>query len=157
MQQLLVLLGAALAAWTPADNDLPKAVREAFEKATEFDLYSLDPDRGEGNQKGADAFHGWKVLGKTTVKGADVAVVRDAIEKGRKDSDGAVAACFQPRHGLRFTHGKKTYDFVLCFECLSAQIYEGETQVGRFLTTSSPLKLLNKVLSDAKVPLPKQK
>jgi hypothetical protein len=68
-----------------------------------------------------------------------------------------VAGCFLPRHGLHFTQDKKTYDFVLCFQCLSVQIFEGETQVGSFLTTASPLRTLNKVLRDAKVPLPRQK
>ena len=156
MRQVLALVGVTLAAWTTPGNDLPKAAREAFEKAAEFELYSLDPDRGEGTEKGPDVFHGWKVLGKTTVKGDSVPLVRDAVEKGRKESDGAVAGCFLPRHGLRFTQDKKTYDLVLCFECLSAQVFEGETQIGRFLTSASPLKPLNKVLRDAKVPLPRQ-
>lgn len=157
MHHLAALLCLALGTTTTSGNDLPKTVREAFEKAGEFELYSLDPDRGEGDQKGPDAFHGWAVLGKTTVKGDRVAVVRDAVEKGRKESDGSVAGCFLPRHGLRFTHEKKTYDLVLCFECLSVQVFEGDTALRGFLTSSSPLKTLNKVLSDAKVPLPRQK
>src|ERR1043165_8065588 len=113
MQHLAALWCLAFGAATTPGNDMPKTVREAFEKATEFELYSLDPDRVEGNQKGPDAFPGWAVLGKTTVKGDTIAVVRNAIEKGRKESEGIVAACFLPRHGLRFTGDKKTYDFVL--------------------------------------------
>lgn len=139
------------------DNDFPKEVREAFEKATEFDLYSLDPDR-QGKKSDKDTlFHDWKVLGKTTLKGDDAKKVRAAIDKGRKDSDGSVAACFNPRHGVRIVQDKKTIDLVICYECHSATIYEGDKRIGSFLTARSPSPILNKVLTDAKIPLPKQR
>jgi hypothetical protein len=141
------------------DNEIPKEAREAFAKATECELYSIDPARlPEKNDeaKKADLFHGWKILGKTTLKGDDVKKVRAAIEKGAKDSDGSVAGCFNPRHGVRIVHDKKTYDLVICYECLSATVYSGEERIGSFLTSHSPGKTLNKVLSDAKVPLPKE-
>jgi len=150
-------LFVALACLVPpaVDNEIPKGAREAFEKAAEFDLYSLDPSQGRKNE-GGGSFHGWKVLGKTTLKGADAKTVREAVEKGRKDSNGLVAACFNPRHGIRFTVDRKTYDFVLCYECLSAEVYDGGDELGRFLTTSGPADTLNKVLRAAKVPLPAQ-
>jgi hypothetical protein len=140
-----------------ADNDLPKDVREAFEKATEFDLYSLDPSRMVEKNKKDTLFHDWKVLGKTTLKGDTAKNVRAAIDKGRKDSDGSVAACFNPRHGVRIVHDKKTYDLVICYECLSATVFEGDKRIGQFLTTRSPEKTLTRVLADAKVPLPKER
>ena len=130
-------------------NEIPKGAAEAFEKATEFDLYSLDP--GADGVKGG--FHGWKVLGKTSLKGDDVKKVRDAVEKGRKESDGTQAKCFEPRHGIRIVQEKKTYDLVICYTCFSADVFEGETRLGGFLTTRGPAEFLNKVLKDAKVPL----
>lgn len=150
----LVLMGGSARA---ADNDLPKEVREAFDKASEFELYSLDPARPIKKNDKDVLFHDWKVLGKTTLKGEDARKVRSAIDKGRKDSDGLVAACFNPRHGVRFVRDKKTYDIVICYECLSATIYEGEKRLGQFLTTQSPAPILNRTLENAEVPLPKQR
>jgi hypothetical protein len=137
------------------DNEIPKGAREAFEKAAQFELYSLDPFKGQQNE-GDSSFHGWKVLGKTALKGANAQTVREAVEKGRSDSDGSVAKCFNPRHGLRFTVDQKTYDFVICYQCLSAEVYDGDNGLGQFLTTSGPAGTLNKILRAAKVPLPEQ-
>ena len=160
MRQQYLFAGLAFLAFfgcsRAADNDLPKEVREAFEKATEFELYSLDPAREIKKDDKVMLFHDWKVLGKTTLKGDDAKQVRTAIDKGRKDSDGSVAACFIPRHGVRIVHDKKTFDVVICYQCLSATIYEGDKRIGSFLTTQSPASILNRVLENAKVPLPKQ-
>jgi hypothetical protein len=142
--------------WAAArDNSIPKDALEAFEKATEFEMYSLDPGRVPAKDAGTGLFHQWKVLGKTTVKGDEVKTVRTAVVKGAEDSDGMVAACFNPRHAIRIVHDKKTFDLVICYECLSARVYEGDKIIGSFLTTRSPEKTLTKVLTDAKVPLPK--
>jgi hypothetical protein len=143
----VLLIAAALL----ADNDLPKEVREAFDQAAEIELYSLNPNP---DREKTD-FHGWQSLGKTTLKGEDLKTVRDAVEKGRKESTGDVAGCFIPRHGIRIVREKKTYDLVICYQCLSAAVYDGDKKVGSFLTTRDPVAVLNKVLSAAKVPLPK--
>ena len=87
------------------------------EKADSFDLYSLDPAAGVGT-----GFHGWLVLGKTTLKGDAAKTVRDAVEKGCKGSDGKQAKCFIPRHGIRVGD----LDLVICFECLSARVPRGQ-------------------------------
>lgn len=151
---LTCALGAVAACQErPGNNDWPGDVREAFEKAAEFDLYSLDPSDGGREAVG---FHGWKILGKTLVKEEVAKKVRDAVDKGRRESDGTVAKCFEPRHGIRIVREKKTYDLVICYACLSAEVYEGEEMRSRFLTTPAPAEVLNKVLADAKVPLPKR-
>lgn len=110
-------------------GDLPKDVVNAFDKADGFELYSLDPAAGVG-----EGFHGWLVLGKTTLKGDAAKTVRAAVEKGRKDSDGRQAKCFIPRHGIRVGD----LDLVICFECLSARVYRGDKNIGGFLTTGGP-------------------
>lgn len=140
---------AALLLFGLTAGDLKTAL-DAFEKATEFELYSLNPKPvREGG------FHGWPVLGSTPLKGDGAKQVRAAVEKGRAESDGSVAGCFQPRHGIRIVQGKKTYDLVICFECGSVSVYDGDERLGFFPTTGSPGETLNKVLVDAKVPLPK--
>ena len=87
-------------------------------------LISLDPNLEPKDGKDADRFHGWKVLGQTTIKDADVRKkVLDAVLKGIQENKGEAANCFQPRHGLHATHEGKTVDLVICFECLQIRAY----------------------------------
>lgn len=132
-------------------NQIPEELQAILDKAEEFELYSLSPEP----QK-EDAFHGWKVLGKTTVKDAEVRKkLVAALKKGVSENEGEVAACFNPRHGIRVTHDKKTVDFVICFECLQVKAFVGDKDTKRFLTTKSPQATFDGVLTAAKVPLPK--
>jgi len=137
-------------------GEIPADVKAALEKADSWELYSLDPEQRKDPPK--VAFHDWRVLGKTTVQDADARKrLLAALEKGAKENDGTVAGCFNPRHGIRVKSGDKTIDLVICFECYSAAIYTGDEKTGSFLTTRSPQPELNKVLTAAKVPLPKDR
>ena len=148
----LALLAVGASGCRAAGNDLPKDVRAVLDNADRFELLSLDPTRQK--EKPKDDFHGWKVLGKTEVKDAPTRKkVVAALYKGVADSDGTVAACFNPRHGIRATHDGKTVELVICYECLSMQCFLGETRSGA-LTTRSPQKTFDQVLTAAKVPLP---
>src|SRR5438067_11634669 len=78
-------------------NELPPGVRAVLDKATSVELLSLDPDGlGEGDKvPEKDRFHGYRVLGRTTLKDADTRkAVLAALDKGIKDSDGTRARCF---------------------------------------------------------------
>jgi hypothetical protein len=130
---------------------LPKQVQDAFSNAAEFDLYSLDPFA-----EAKDGFHGYTVLGKTAVKGDLAKKVREAIEKGASENNDKKGACFHPRHGIRISTAKTSYDLVICFQCLQIEVYEGDKEITLVLTSGSPSDLLNKVLTDAGIPLPKK-
>jgi len=143
----------ALAPLATADdkNKMAPDVAAVLEKADEFEVLSLDPMKLK--EKPKDDFHGYKVLGKTTVKKDDKKAILDALHAGLKASDGSVADCFNPRHGLRATHDGKTVDLVICFECLAMQTFVGDKSAGTMPTTAAPQKVFDKVLTDAKVPL----
>jgi hypothetical protein len=137
-----------------ADNQLPADAETILDKASELELYSLDPK--ERDKKPKDGFHGWKVLGKTTLKKKeDREKVVKAIRKGIADSDGSVAGCFNPRHGLKAKAGGKTVELVICYECHSLEVYvDGKRSV--VLTARSGQPGLDKVLQAAGVKLPKK-
>jgi hypothetical protein len=139
-----------------AENKIPDDVKTILEKADKFELLSLDPEYLK--EKPADGFHGWKVLGRTTVKDADARkTLLAAFEKGVEENKGEVARCFDPRHGIRATRGDKTVDLVICFECYQVKVFAGEGERKDFLVTGSPQPTFDKVLTDAKVPLPKKR
>jgi hypothetical protein len=131
---------------------LPKEAKAILDAADKVELYSLDPTGGM-LKKARAGFHGWKVLGKTPLKDAKTRKkVRDAIYKGIAESSG-VAGCFHPRHGIRATHKGATVDLVICFECAWMSVHVKD-KAHAVWTSFSPRPTLDKVLRDAKVPLP---
>jgi hypothetical protein len=158
---LLALLAACLAVpvtgQEEAKNDLAPEVRAVLDKAVTVELLSLDPigiDKIDDVPE-KDRFHGYRVLGRTTLKDAEQRkAVLGALDKGIKDSDGQVARCFNPRHGIRASADGKTVDVVICFECLSMQAYLDGKRNGGALTTRGPQPVFDRTLRDAGVPLP---
>lgn len=132
------------------ENTLPAAVAAALEKADELEVYSLD-----GEQPAKDGWHGFKLLGKTAVKGPEAHEVGALVAKGV--AEGKIGAkCFIPRHGVRVTHDGKTYDLVICFECRWVYVHtDGGDKAARFATSDAAEKALNAALTEAKVPLAK--
>jgi hypothetical protein len=138
-------------------NKVPEAVEAILDKADAIELYSLDPARPKDKPK--DEFHGWRVLGHTTVKDDDArkALVA-ALVKGAEDNKGVAANCFNPRHAIRATHDGKTVDLVICFECMQVQGYTDKSDKSNvyFLVTKGPQGEFDKLLKAAKVPLPEK-
>src|SRR5262249_36926151 len=146
-------LAAALAAAPAAgarekDNKFPDGALKVLEKADSYELLSLDP----GTEGVKDGFHGWKVLGKTTVKDKKArALVLGALKKGVAER-GRPWKCFEPRHGPRATHGGTTVELVICFECGQVVVHVGKAE-SKVWTSPSPEPTLDKVPKDAGVKL----
>ena len=66
------------------------------------------------------------------------------------------AACFIPRHGIRMTSGRDTVDLVICFECLSVNVYVNDKREKGFLTTRDPQPTFDAVLKAAGVKLARE-
>src|SRR5437016_14182158 len=106
---LLTAVAFALLASCTRDDFKQKQTRIAGEieampiPKMQLFLYSLDPAGGLGYAVNTEqVFHGFSILGKAEVIAADdkTTLLRSFAEGVRK-SDGTVAACFNPRHGLR--------------------------------------------------------
>jgi hypothetical protein len=150
----LALFATASAEEKVLENKLPDPVAKALEKADSVELYSLTGERADKDNE--SSWRGWKSLGKATLtKAADKKAVSTTVAKGIAEADGG-ARCFVPRHGLRATHGGKTYELVICFECSWVYVYtDGGDKPDVFMTSGTPQKALDKFLTDAKVKLPK--
>ena len=141
----------ALPSRSPAkDNKLPADVMDILSKADQIELLSLDPN--SDGDKSKDAFHEYKVLGKTAVK--DTEARKKLVESLTKGMEGEIrpAKCFNPRHGIRATHDGKTVELVICFECHQFGLYSGAGEVTGFLVDKSPEPAFDKVLKDAGIP-----
>lgn len=131
-------------------NALPPQVVQALADIDEADLVSLEPladPKAQGRR-----LQGYLVLGSTRLSRPQARAAAAGITSAVAAFDGMIAACFDPRHALRFQSAGRTYLMLVCFECRSLQVFEGGRLIGGAALTGSPADL-NAMLSSAKVPI----
>jgi hypothetical protein len=151
----ITFLAMILAAVHCVAGDRPPS-REAkaiLDKAERLELYSLEPDEKAAAVDPDGGFHGWKILGQTTIKDANERKkLLTAFYLGLKASKGDIAKCFNPRHGIRAKAGGKSVDAVICFECLQVVYFVGNANT-KDTITESPQRVFDEVLKKANVKL----
>ncbi|MGC4046024.1 MAG: hypothetical protein QM758_19710 [Armatimonas sp.] len=164
----------------PQKQEIPAAVKEVWDAAETWTLYSLAPEqklpavpdaargttKAKPNKKPAakppakkrDAeppFHGVVVLGKRELKKEDAIAtsLKEAIYASIEKS-GKPARCFIPHHGIRAVVGDKTVDLVICFTCHYMDIYvNGEKLGNRLVIDPAPFTAFDQALTEAQVPM----
>lgn len=122
-----------------APSPLPAGVHDVLAAATEFEIYALHPysypleeeglpgEEGQLGEKGLKEdpfFHDHRVLGRATLKDpGTLGQVMQAVYRGIEANQSMVAACFNPRHGIHVRAKGHVVDFVICYECLSMNLY----------------------------------
>lgn len=149
----------AKTATTPVSEPLPELggrmpaeAHAVLTDAGSMQLLRLDPHRLEEQPKGPAKFHGYAILGETelaTPESRHEAIFH--IYQGIADKqDDMVAACFNPRHGIRATKDGQQVDLVICYQCLSLEVYLGsDDRFTRVLTASHPGWRLNAIIARA--------
>lgn len=104
---------------TARGNRLPAAAEDVLRGASELEIFALDPMPLDEGSDTSGTLHGFPILGAARITDASL---RDELVglvlRGIRESDGSVAACFDPRHGLRAVHEGRTLELLICFECL---------------------------------------
>ena len=137
----------------PATGDsMPAYAADALRDGSAFQLLSLDPSYLNAEQCPND-FHNWNALGSTPVSTIDRTKLVDSLIASVPENPGAIAACFNPRHGIRVVHENQQFDFVICFECLQIYWYIDDERQPTILTSGSPLPAFNDVLRSSLIPL----
>jgi uncharacterized protein (TIGR03067 family) len=134
------------------DIDVAAALA-ALEMADQIELLSLEPSKGDDNDKAKDAFHGWMVLGKTTVKKDDAKTLSAAAMKALSKDDRLTEKGFAPSQGLRVTAHGRAYDFVIGYRTVRVEVYIDDKRLGERRVCESLEQKLAKLLKDAGVPL----
>lgn len=140
-------LVAALAACVPSPAEHgPVGVLAHLVDADAMTVHALHPyeheymDGGEfaDQAETVERFCEQPILGTATV---DDAATRDLllrlVERGIAASDGSVAACFDPRHGISVEKDGVTTDFLICFECLSMDVFVDGVEGKGHLTSNA--------------------
>lgn len=138
-----------------AKNTFQPSVLGVLTNGDSFTLYSIETLPSVPDWKG-EFFHGCRVLGKNEIKDpAEQAKLISSIESSAKKSRGLVYMCFNPHHGIRSVRGTNLVDVVICFHCLSLQIYTGATNntCSELLITDSAQGVFDKAVKDARLPV----
>ncbi len=148
----LVMTLAASCGKKTSTRDFP-----AIASPDQLTLYSIDgnihPGTGSATP-GGNSFRGYPVLGKIEFnKSADADSIVNAVNESMRKSDGTVAMCFIPRHGLRVVRGGVTTDYVICFQCLHLQIHSEGSEIKSVPLTKDAQELLNRHLGQKGIPI----
>jgi hypothetical protein len=154
----ILSLPLAQASFESEQRAAARQVEALAETEGTLEILSLDPDLRHGyavnNHK---VFHGFGILGSSVVdEPADKKTLIRALAKAITENEGVVAACFNPRHGFRFTRNEKIVELVICFECASARCHGMNNDMGVLLTASAQ-PAFDAFLSKKKVPLTEKK
>jgi hypothetical protein len=129
-------------------------------------IYSLDPAKTVwGDEKAKAKMEGeyltrnaasYRVLGRVQV--TDRGQEREVLSAIRRAVNTPVTQfnCWDPRHAIRVVKGSETLDMIICFECHNYDILRNGDPNSGGLTpaiSSDPEPLLDKILSDAGIPL----
>ena len=144
---LPLLLTACDGAPTRPDAILP-AVHQVLSAANRFEILALQPNPLEPAPAGAlGDFHGFAILSRAAVPDpATREQILAQVYRGIHASDGTVAACFNPRHGIRAERAGKVVDLVICYECLVLHVHADGKQDG-VTTTQAPGRALTRVFA----------
>ena len=124
---LAALVLVAMACSTSRDRRLPADTEQVLRGASALEIFALDPMPLPEEKRSAASttdLHGYPILGRAKLTDARARQeLVDLVMRGIRESDGRVAACFNPRHGVRAEHDAKVVDLVICYECLSMSIH----------------------------------
>jgi hypothetical protein len=143
VRRLALLIAVLLApgCGTRFEAEVAAADRAVLAAPEALELFALLPFPSQGEEPlkpGEEAFHGYRILGRARVEDAGArAALLGLVRRGIDASDGAVAVCFLPRHGLRAERGGAAVDLVLCYECMQARVYGAGAEPGEIATAST--------------------
>ena len=133
---------------------LPPQMTKVLNEADRFILLSLFPNQPRDSTPPPsmpwnESFHDYPILGKTELrdKPQRSALLRD-LYKSVSDSDGSLAMCFIPRHGIHATLGDENVDLVICFECEQVYAYTA-SRTDVFAITQSARPTFDRLVKDA--------
>ena len=149
---VILALGAANISWWVQEarrkerQNLWPTVFRILEQTPSMEVIALNP---QGLQNEVEAFHGYGVLGRTTIRDAgDIKTLASAFLKGRRQGGNAFL-CFDPRHGIHVRNGDQDLDLVICFECAQGYLYFGSFDGLWYGISSSPRPSFDQVYKKA--------
>lgn len=128
-------------------DELAQEYRDILFGASSLELIALDPDwPTKESVLDPTTLHGYGVRGRATI--SDRALRLDlltALGDGARENNGMVAACFNPRHAIVAELEGQTCELIICFECLTFQVWDGTERVETVDLSETPAKRFNEI------------
>lgn len=148
---ILSILAPGLVVASEPANALPGEATQALHSNGRAVLYSLEP-WGRSAEKEIARLHDYEILGQADLSAAQRSIAVRAFDAAIAGWDGAIAACFDPRHALRIQFDGRTYDFLLCYSCQQMQVFRDGKPFADVGAAGSP-DVLNDLLKSLRLPL----
>ncbi len=112
---------------TERQAKLAKDFTALVEGVDRLEIFILDPSSGWDDEKkraqeASSRLMRWKIKERVSV--TDVREIARLFSGIRRsiETGGPIAACFEPRHGVRFTKAGQVVEMALCFECAGMEV-----------------------------------
>lgn len=131
-------------------DELGDATREVLFHAPELELVAVDPAWPTPESTADPAtLHGYTVRGRATTGDREVRLeLLEALGAAARENDGMAAACFNPRHALVAHHDGRTAELIICFECLTFQVWDGAERVETVDISDTPRGLFDRIFEE---------
>jgi hypothetical protein len=109
---------------------------------TKMTLFAVDPTENvngapDGTWLGKKMFRGHVIRSSAPIEDArEQEALIHALTDGMRETDGTVAACFDPYFGLTIEKGDRKIDVLVCFMCLNGRVY-GAYSRGDFILSNA--------------------
>jgi hypothetical protein len=139
-----------------AKTEVSNAIENSFEGVNEVELFSIDPSYDVRKDKSVSnslpSLGGYKVIGYSALRDKDsINDLARSLGEGIRNTNGAIAMCFAPRHALRFKKDGSEITLIICFQCRNASA-EGIKNIVWFHTTNSPEPVFDAIFKRAGLP-----
>lgn len=158
----LLLAGALVASCSASDtgsgtlqvdfgDELAQEFRDILFNADSLELVATNPDWPTKETEADPAtLHGYTVRGRAEIKDRALRLeLLTALGAGARENNGMVAACFNPRHALIAKHNGKTCELIICFECLTFQVWDGKERKETVDLSETPRATFDRIFTDA--------
>ncbi|WP_460735227.1 hypothetical protein [Lysobacter tyrosinilyticus] len=144
------MLASSTAVASDRPNALPAEAAQALHSTGHAVIYSLEP--WDDPDKKVARLQGYEILGQSDLSDAQRSIAVDAFDSAIAGWDGAMAACFDPRHALRIQFKGHAYDVLLCYSCQQVEVFRDGKMLGGAGAAGSP-KVLNDLMASLQLPL----
>lgn len=133
------------------DDEVSQEFRDILFQAASFEIVAIHPDwPTEESLADPESLHGYIVRGRATVQRRELRLeLLESLAFGARENDGTIAACFNPRHALIAEFEGQTCELIICFECLTFQIWNGSELAEVVDLSETPRKTFDRVFTDA--------
>ncbi|MHC4379954.1 MAG: hypothetical protein ACYSU1_02550 [Planctomycetota bacterium] len=132
-------------------SELSQPFREILFQAPTWEIVAIDPDwPTEESRADPTTLHGYTVRGRADLPERSLRLeLLESLADGARENDGMVAACFNPRHAIRAEFEGKVCEIIICFECLTFQVWDGSERVETVDLSETPRTTFDRIYRNA--------